>query len=92
MKKWFLALALFVTAGAWGQPKVIAHRGYWTAEGSAQNSLTSWSEADRVGCYGSEFDVWLTGDNRLVVNHDRVQKGTDIDMTTASARGRSRLG
>ncbi|MBE6190552.1 MAG: glycerophosphodiester phosphodiesterase [Rikenellaceae bacterium] len=86
MKKWFLALALFVATGAWGQPKVIAHRGYWTAEGSAQNSLTSWSEADRVGCYGSEFDVWLTGDNRLVVNHDRVQKGTDIDMTTASAR------
>ena len=86
MKKLFLALALLVATGAMAQPKVIAHRGYWTAEGSAQNSLTSWSEADRVGCYGSEFDVWLTGDNRLVVNHDRVQKGTDIDMTTASAR------
>lgn len=86
MKNWFLTLVLFVATGAWAQPKVIAHRGYWTAERSAQNSLSSWSEADRVGCYGSEFDVWLTGDNRLVVNHDRVQQGTDIDMTTASAR------
>lgn len=86
MRIWILALTLLCATGAVAQPKVIAHRGYWTAEGSAQNSLMSWAKADAVGCYGSEFDVWLTGDNRLVVNHDRVQKGTDIDMTKASAR------
>ena len=81
------AAALLLTGGAaLAQPKVIAHRGYWTAPGSAQNSLTSFSKADSVGVYGSEIDVWLTADNRLVVNHDRVYKGTDIDMERSKAR------
>lgn len=81
------AAALLLTGGAaLAQPKVIAHRGYWTAPGSAQNSLTSFSKADSVGVYGSEIDVWLTADDRLIVNHDRVYKGTDIDMEKATAR------
>lgn len=81
------AAALLLTGGAaLAQPKVIAHRGYWTAPGSAQNSLTSFSKADSIGVYGSEIDVWLTADDRLVVNHDRVYKGTDIDMEKATAR------
>ena len=82
MKRAFaLAAALLLTAGiAAAQPKVIAHRGYWTAPGSAQNSLTAFSKADSIGAYGSEIDVWLTADNRLVVNHDRVYRGTGIDM------------
>ena len=81
------AAALLLTGGAaLAQPKVIAHRGYWTAPGSAQNSLTSFSEADSIGVYGSEIDVWLTADDRLIVNHDRVYKGTDIDMEKATAR------
>ncbi|MDR0864610.1 MAG: glycerophosphodiester phosphodiesterase [Candidatus Symbiothrix sp.] len=53
-------------------PKIIAHRGYWQAEGSAQNSLTSLRKAQESGVYGSEFDVWLTLDGKLVVNHDPV--------------------
>ena len=81
------AAALLLTGGAaLAQPKVIAHRGYWTAPGSAQNSLTSFSKADSIGVYGSEIDVWLTADDRLIVNHDRVYKGTDIDMDKATAR------
>lgn len=67
-------------------PKVIAHRGYWTAPGSAQNSLSSFAKADSVGVYGSEIDVWLTADNRLIVNHDRIYRGTNIDMEKAKAR------
>lgn len=81
------AAALLLTGGAaLAQPKVIAHRGYWTAPGSAQNSLTSFSKADSIGVYGSEIDVWLTADDRLIVNHDRIYKGTDIDMEKATAR------
>ena len=81
------AAALLLTGGAaLAQTKVIAHRGYWTAPGSAQNSLTSFSKADSIGVYGSEIDVWLTADDRLIVNHDRVYKGTDIDMEKATAR------
>lgn len=37
------------------------------------------------------MDVWLTGDDKLVVNHDQVYKGTDIDMTRARARDITRI-
>ena len=61
-KKLIFAAALLFegTAAAFAQPKVIAHRGYWTAPNSAQNSLASFSKADSVGAFGSEMDVWLS--------------------------------
>lgn len=65
-------------------PAVIAHRGYWTAPGSAQNSLAALAKADSIGVFGAEFDVWLTADDGLIVNHDRVFHGTDTDMERAS--------
>jgi len=37
------------------------------------------------------MDVWLTGDDKLVVNHDQVYKGTDIDMARARARDITRI-
>ena len=59
----FSAALLFAGSAVIAQPKVIAHRGYWTAPESAQNSLASFTKADAVGVYGSEIDVWLTADN-----------------------------
>ena len=53
-----------------GNPKIVAHRGYWKTEGSAQNSIRSLVKADSIGVYGSEFDVWLSADDKLIVNHD----------------------
>ena len=81
-KKLILAAAMLLTGSAAvaAQPKVISHRGYWTAPNSAQNSLASFTKADSVGVFGSEIDVWLTADDKLIVNHDRVYKGTDINM------------
>lgn len=81
-KKLILATALLLAGSATviAQPKVIAHRGYWTAPNSAQNSLASFTKADGIGAFGSEMDVWLTADDKLIVNHDRIYKGTDIDM------------
>ncbi|MCD8102158.1 MAG: glycerophosphodiester phosphodiesterase [Alistipes sp.] len=52
------------------ETKVIAHRGYWKADGSAQNSLASLRKAAEIGCYGTEFDVHLTADGVAIVNHD----------------------
>lgn len=69
---------------AYAQPKVIAHRGYWETAGSAQNSLTSFAKANAIGAFGSEFDVWFTGDNQLVVNHDRKHEGLDMETATAN--------
>ena len=42
------------------QTQVIAHRGYWKAEGSAQNSLASLRKAAEAKVYGAEFDVQMT--------------------------------
>lgn len=52
------------------QPKVVAHRGYWKTEGSAQNSITAIRKADAIKVFGSEIDVLQTKDGVLVVNHD----------------------
>ena len=87
MKKLIFSAALLLAGGAVAaQPKVIAHRGYWTAPESAQNSLASFTKADAVGVYGSEIDVWLTADDKLIVNHDRVYKGTDINMEKSTLK------
>jgi glycerophosphoryl diester phosphodiesterase len=67
--------------GAMAQTQVIAHRGYWKTEGSAQNSIRALVKADSIACYGSEFDVWMTDDGVLVVNHDAVFKGIDIEKS-----------
>lgn len=49
--------------------RVIAHRGYWDTEGSAQNSLAALRAAQAIGVYGSEFDVLMTSDDSLIVVH-----------------------
>jgi len=63
------------------QTKVIAHRGYWNTEGSAQNSITSLQKAQELKIYGSEFDVWITSDGVLVINHDGLIEGLKIEDT-----------
>ncbi|WP_439489677.1 glycerophosphodiester phosphodiesterase [Algoriphagus sp.] len=62
--------------------KVIAHRGAWKANGLPQNSLASLKQAVALGCEGSEFDVWMTSDGVLVVNHDADFEGMEIETST----------
>ncbi len=64
------------------EPQVVAHRGYWKTEGSAQNSIASILNAGRIAAYGSEFDVNLTCDGALVVNHDFTYHGLKIYENT----------
>ena len=66
----FLSLLLSTGSVSAQQAQVIAHRGYWTVDGSAQNSISSLQHADSVEVYGSEFDVHLTADDIPVVFHD----------------------
>ncbi|OOG77903.1 glycerophosphodiester phosphodiesterase family protein [Algoriphagus sp. A40] len=78
---------VFITFSSIGQGKfhvnkVIAHRGAWKTQGIPQNSIASLSEAVRLGCEGSEFDVWMTSDEVLVVNHDPEYQGMDIETST----------
>ena len=60
------------------QPYIIAHRGFWNVEGISQNSLASLRKAAEAACWGSEFDVWMTLDSVLVVNHDGKIGNYDI--------------
>ena len=81
----FMALAIAASAltASAAQPKVIAHRGYWDTPGSDQNSLRALAKADSVGCFASEFDVWMTSDGVLVVNHDADINGVHIETSPA---------
>ncbi|MDR7130888.1 glycerophosphoryl diester phosphodiesterase [Algoriphagus sp. 4150] len=62
--------------------KVIAHRGAWKAQSHPQNSIASLKEAVKLGCEGSEFDVWMSADGILVVNHDADFQGMEIETST----------
>lgn len=81
-RKLFLAFACALSAlAAQAQTQVIAHRGFWKAEGSAQNSITALKKAAEAQVYGSEFDVQLTKDGIVVVNHDDTIAGMTIAET-----------
>ncbi|MDE6448818.1 MAG: glycerophosphodiester phosphodiesterase [Muribaculaceae bacterium] len=77
-----IAAASSITAMA-VKPLVVAHRGYWKAEGSAQNSIRAIAKADSVKCFGSEFDVWVTADGVVVVNHDPSINDVVIETSNA---------
>lgn len=62
--------------------KVVAHRGAWKVSDNPQNSIASLNEAVRLGCEGSEFDVWMSKDGILVVNHDADFLGIQIETST----------
>lgn len=58
--------------------KPVAHRGYWTPAGSAQNSRSSLRNAIALGAFGSECDVWMTTDKAMVINHDETLNGVSL--------------
>lgn len=83
MKRLSLLLSfLAIVSCGIAQVKVVAHRGYWETDGSAQNSIRSLVKADSIHAYGSEFDIWLTTDNKLAVNHDAKFKGVVLETAT----------
>ena len=51
--------------------KVIAHKGYHPGD-VPENSLQALQMAQELGVYGSEFDVWMTSDSKVVVYHDKT--------------------
>ncbi len=76
---------------SFAQVRIVAHRGYWQKEGSAQNSLAALRYAGEAGVYGSEFDVCLTKDGVAVVNHDPSINGKIISNSTYNMLKNERL-
>ena len=72
MKK-ILTLTLLLCAISYaavaGRPAIVAHRGYHY-DGIPENSVASLIEAANLGSDYTEFDVWITSDNELVIHHD----------------------
>ena len=64
--------------------KVIAHRGAWKNTGATENSIGALEHAIKLKCYGSEFDVHMSADSVLFVNHDHTIQSTDIEKTNAA--------
>ncbi len=98
MKQIVLLIMLLLSAGTLTcaarkgrAQQVIAHRGYWKTEGSAQNSLSSLRNTYRIGVYGSEFDVHITRDGEVVVFHDDDIDGLRLEDATLAQLREKRL-
>ena len=61
---------------------VVAHRGAWKSDKFPQNSIASLKKAIELKCTGSEFDVRMTSDGILVINHDPEFNGLNIEKST----------
>lgn len=64
--------------------RVIAHRGAWKNTNVPQNSLAALEQAARMKCYGSEFDVHMSADSVVFVNHDHTYQGVSLEKSTAA--------
>ncbi|KFF05748.1 glycerophosphodiester phosphodiesterase family protein [Flavobacterium reichenbachii] len=52
------------------QNAIVAHRGAWKKNNLPENSIAALRHAIDLKNAGSEFDVWRTADDSLVINHD----------------------
>ncbi len=87
----FSLLALGALSAAAGRPQVVAHRGHWKPEGSAQNSIRALVKADSVGADAVELDVWISSDDVLYVNHDPSFQGVVIETSDSATLSKLRL-
>lgn len=82
MKKYILGFAVFTTVFMNAQTQIIAHRGYWkTNPPTTENSLKALENAQNLKIYGAEFDVRMTKDGVLVINHDEHHGKMEISET-----------
>ena len=60
---------------------VVAHRGAWKKNNLPENSIASLRHAIDLKAVGSEFDVVMTADDSLVINHDPQYNKLIIEET-----------
>ncbi len=83
MKNFILGLAVLSTVLMKAQTQIIAHRGYFQSQpATTENSVKSLENAQELKIYGSEFDVRMTKDGILVVNHDEHHGKMEISETS----------
>lgn len=65
-----LLLLLFISSCNAQNNGIVAHRGAWKKNNLPENSIAALRHAIELKLAGSEFDVWRTADDSLVINHD----------------------
>lgn len=67
-----------------GKTAIAAHRGFWKNADAvdSQNSIASLSLAQKNHFWGSECDIHLTSDGKIIVNHDPEIDGLKISQNT----------
>ena len=70
----------FPKANQKGKTAIIAHRGFWNCEaaGYMENTIASLKAAQDNGLWGSEFDIHITSDDVVLVNHNDNIQGVKI--------------
>ena len=63
---------------------VIAHRGAFKKNNLPENSIAALKHAIALKCTGSEFDVRMTADDSLIINHDPDYNKLPIEQTNYS--------
>lgn len=61
---------------------VVAHRGAFKMNKLPENSIAALREAIRLKCTGSEFDIRMTADDSLIINHDPHYNKLEIEKAT----------
>lgn len=72
---------LVVSSCTLNKKVIVAHRGAWKNNNLPENSITSLRHAIDLKLAGSEFDVVMTLDDSLVVNHDPDYNKLVIEKT-----------
>ena len=70
---------------------VIAHRGAWKKNNLPENSIAALRNAIQLNCTGSEFDIWMTVDDSLVINHDPHYNKLPVEKTGYTELSAARL-
>ncbi|MFB9080033.1 glycerophosphodiester phosphodiesterase family protein [Flavobacterium procerum] len=65
-----LVLLIVFSFGHAQKNAIVAHRGAWKKNNLPENSIAALRHAIDLKLPGSEFDVWRTADDSLVINHD----------------------
>lgn len=71
--------------------RIVAHRGAWKNTGAPQNSLEALKRSFELGCGGTEFDINMTLDGVLVINHDADYFGSKIETLTYEELNKTKL-
>jgi glycerophosphoryl diester phosphodiesterase len=63
---------------------IICHRGAWKKNLLPENSIAALKHAIKLKSAGSEFDVQMTADGTLLINHDAAINNFEIEKTNYS--------